>query len=47
MYQYSLELWQDALPKVKDFRKSLKPKLDYGDKAAQAFNRDKVIPLGL
>ena len=46
MYQHSLELWQDAFKKAKDFRKSLKPKLAKGDRAAQAINRDKVIPLG-
>ena len=41
-----LDKWKKALKASKKFRTQLKPKLDRGEKAAQAVNRDKVIPLG-
>ena len=42
-----LDKWKKALKASKDFRTQLKPKLDRGEKPAQAVNRDKVIALGM
>ena len=39
--------WEQAFFKCRDFRKDLKVRLERGDQAAQALNRDKVLPLGM
>ena len=39
--------WCDALYQCQVFRIGIKEGLEYGDKEAQAFHRDKVVPFSL
>ena len=39
--------WIDALGKCQGFRRRINVRLEQGDRVAQAFNREKIIPFGM